>query len=91
MLKIIYLNLGGINCVLTHKITSSSHLSGAFCLVFQSRSYGYAPSSQDKNHSEICAPGVNKYWGTGSKLLNCAVKTGYNVYICPDKKFIAWA
>ncbi len=34
--------------------------------VLQSRSYGYAPSSQDKNHSEICDPSVNKYWGTGS-------------------------
>ena len=53
--------------MLMHKITISSHLSGAFCLVLQSRSYSYAPSSQDKNHSEICDPSVNKYWGTGSK------------------------
>ncbi|MDE5685597.1 MAG: hypothetical protein K2I26_03455, partial [Paramuribaculum sp.] len=30
-------------------------------------SYGYAPSSQDKNHSEICDPSINKYWETGSK------------------------
>ncbi|MDE6859103.1 MAG: hypothetical protein K2J65_01665 [Duncaniella sp.] len=30
--------------------------------VLQSRSYGSAPSSQDKNHSEICDPSVNKYW-----------------------------
>ncbi|MDE5685209.1 MAG: hypothetical protein K2I26_01490, partial [Paramuribaculum sp.] len=35
-------------------------------LVLQSRSYGYAPSSQDKNHSEICDPCINKYWETGS-------------------------
>lgn len=50
------------------KITFASHLSGAFCLVLQSRSYGYAPSSQDKNLSEICDPSVNKYWGTRSYL-----------------------
>ena len=68
MVKIIKPNLTAINCVSMHEITLTSHLSGAFCLVLQSRSYGYAPSSQDKNHSEICDPSVNKYWGTGSKL-----------------------
>ena len=51
------------------RITGTPHLSGAFCLVLQSRSYGYAPSSQDKNRSEICDPSVNKYWGTGSNSL----------------------
>ncbi len=66
MLNTIYQNLGMRYCVTMEKITSVPHLSGAFCLVFQSRSYGYAPSSQDKNLSEICDPSFNKYWGTGS-------------------------
>ncbi|MDE7402698.1 MAG: DUF2723 domain-containing protein [Muribaculaceae bacterium] len=48
------------------KVTVPSHLSGAFRLVLQSRSHRYAPSSQAKNHSEICDPGINKYWGSGS-------------------------
>ncbi|MDE5959319.1 MAG: hypothetical protein K2G59_04050, partial [Muribaculaceae bacterium] len=33
-----------------------------------------APSSQDKNHSEICDPSVNKYWGTGSYVGPVPVK-----------------
>ena len=55
-----------INCAEINKNTLPSHLSGVFYPVPQSRSKGYAPSSQDKNRSEICDPSVNKYWGTGS-------------------------
>ena len=55
-------------CATMGKITSVPHLSGAFCPVLQSRSNGYAPSSQDKNLSKICDPSFNKYWGTGSKM-----------------------
>ncbi|MDE6484004.1 MAG: hypothetical protein K2L14_01225, partial [Duncaniella sp.] len=45
------------------------HLAGAFWLVLQSRSYGYAPSSQAKNLAAICVLSFNKYWGTGSKYI----------------------
>ena len=43
-------------CVLTYKITLSSHLSIFFYIVFQTYSYDYPLSSQDKSHSDICVP-----------------------------------
>lgn len=50
------------------EIALVSHLFGVFGFVHQADSHGYASSQQDKNHSEICAPGVNRYRGTGDKL-----------------------
>ena len=50
------------------KVTLQAHLSGAFCVVTQSRWNPIAPSFHHKNHSEICDLSVNKYWGTGSEV-----------------------
>ncbi|MDE5810721.1 MAG: hypothetical protein K2H61_00255, partial [Muribaculaceae bacterium] len=64
-------------------VTLPPHLTGAFCLVPQSRSYGYAPSLQDKNLSAICILSINKYWGTGSKSeakIDRVTQTGHPVF-----------
>ena len=52
------------------KVTLQAHLYGAFCVVTQSRWNPIAPSFHHKNHSEICDLSVNKYWGTGSYIID---------------------
>ena len=44
------------------KVTSVSHILAAFCLVRQSCTSKYTPSSQDKNRLKICDPAVNIYY-----------------------------
>ncbi len=52
------------------KITSVSHLSGAFEVVARSQCDGIAPSRRLQNPSEICDLSVNIFYGTALKLVS---------------------